>query len=142
MLHKHTQKFTQILFRRELEQACMFPPAHTVHHLHCWSLLGSLKERTKHPHPNGYHAFLPTTTKANCICVFGRCVMLHLHPSLPSLVKGSFYSQKEGRKKYIKMHTVELQCMSSTAKSSTGIFSAQRKGNRRSRAICQTLTIQ
>lgn len=32
----------------------------------------------------------PTTARANCICKFGICVPLPLHPSLHSQVKGSF----------------------------------------------------
>lgn len=99
MLHKHTQKFTHILFSRRTHTRhtflLYFPDTHShpytlFTHIHCCSLPGSLKERTKHPHPNSYHQFLPTTTRANRIRKFGKCVLLYLHPLSPSLVKGSF----------------------------------------------------
>lgn len=76
-------------------------------HIHCCSLPGSLKECTKHAHPDGYHQAFPTTTRANHICKLGY-VCAALHSSLiPLISKRQFWvlfiSQKKERRKYIKL---------------------------------------
>lgn len=79
----HANALLQVHTNKSCPSADVSPPVHSAPSQGHWRSTQSILSLR-------LSSLSPTTARANCICKFGICVPLPLHPSLHSQVKGSF----------------------------------------------------
>lgn len=82
----HTNALLQVHTNKTFTSADVFPPV-LCSPTATAAPPGVTEGAQKASSPSGLSSLSPTTARANCICKFGICVPLPLHPLLP---KGSF----------------------------------------------------